>query len=64
MTIVTQDGESVVNDGAEFGVDVFRDILTGPWSVPGPVNEVTHHVLIAIWNDVFIVSYFEGLLLK
>ena len=48
FSISSQDGESVVDDGTKFRVDVLRDVFSSSGSVPGPVDEVAYNVLVAL----------------
>lgn len=39
-----QNSEAVYNMSAEVWVNVFRSVLAGTLSIPGPVGEVTYHL--------------------
>lgn len=58
QAVSSQNGEGVVDDGAELGVDIFGYILPGTGSVPGPVDKVAHHFFVAFCQeeDVLLVS--------
>ena len=48
FAVGSQNGESVVDDGTQFRVDILGLVFTGTRSVPGPVDEVTHDILVTI----------------
>ena len=50
-SIGPQNGESVVDNGTEFGVNVLGNVLAITGSVPGPVDEITDNILLRLWGE-------------